>query len=136
MRKTNRWLVRASAAVFAGMLLLGSAPTASAQRRIIVVQPAPVFFPGPYWWGPYPYAYPGDYLSAHYGFVKIDKHHQDKNDSVYIDGGYAAKLKDAGKFALKPGNHDVELRDRSGHRIYEERVAVVIGKTTKVDIPS
>jgi hypothetical protein len=144
MRKTTKWLVRAAAVVIAGMLLLGSAPTASAARRgVVIVQPAPFWGPGPLWWGGYwwdpyyPYsAFPGDYISAHYGFVKIDKHHQDKNDSVYIDGGYAAKLKNAGKFALRPGNHKIELRDPRGHSIFQERVAVMIGKTTKVEVPS
>ena len=144
MWKTTKWLVRASAVLIAGTLFLGSAPTASAARRgTVIVQTAPVWVPGPYfwdplWWGPYyPYGvYPGDYVSAHYGFVKIVKHHLNKNDSVYIDGGFAAKVKNAGKFALRPGNHRIELRDPRGHRIFQERVAVMVGKTTKVEVPS
>ncbi len=146
MRKTTRWLVGASAIVIAGMLLLGSVPTASAARGVVIVRSAPVVWgwgPGPYWWGDYwwgpyyPYGpYPEDYISAHYGFVKIDKHHLNKNDSVYIDGGFAAKVKNAGKFALRPGNHRIELRDPRGRRFFRERVAVMVGKTTKVEVPS
>ncbi len=138
MRRTMRWLSRALVVAIAGALLLAVVPTASAQRRrVVIVQPAPIFWGGPWWWGPYDpyYPYPADYISANYGFVKIDTHHRDKNDSVYVDNGFAAKVKDGKKFALRPGNHNIELRDPNGHRVFQERVAVIVGKTTKVDLP-
>ena len=138
--KNMRWLSRAVVVGITATLLLSWTPAALAQRgRVVIIQPVPVWGPGPFWpyWYPgYPYGYPGDYVAANYGFVKIDKHHLDKNDSVYVDKGYAAKLKDAGKLALRPGNHDIELRDLRGHTIFQERVAVMVGKTTKVEVPS
>jgi len=137
MSKTMRWCVRALGVAAVGAMLLSS-PTAAAQRRsIVIVHPVPVWGWGPFLGYPYyPYGYPGDYMDAHYGYVKLDTHHQDKNDSVYVDGGFAAKVKDAKKFALRPGNHDIELRASNGHSIFQERVAVTVGKTTKVDVPS
>ena len=136
MRKTMRWFARALGVAAVGAMLLGS-PTAAAQRRsIVIVQPAPFWGWGPYWGPYYPYGYPGDYMDSHFGYVKLDTHHQDKNDSVYVDGGFAAKVKDAKKFALRPGNHDIELRASNGQSIFQERVAVTVGKTTKVDVPS
>jgi hypothetical protein len=53
---------------------------------------------------------------------------------VYIDGGYAAQIKETKKFALRPGNHDIELRDLDGQTFYQERVAVTIGQTTKLHV--
>jgi hypothetical protein len=133
-----RWFSRAVVVAFVGALLLSWTPTASAQRgRVVIVQPVPVWLgPGPFWYPGYPYGYPPSYIAENYGFVKINKHHLDKNDSVYVDKGYAAKLKDGNKFALRPGNHDIELRDTRGQTIFQERVAVTLGKTTKVEVPS
>src|SRR5438876_8789091 len=51
-----------------------------------------------------------------------------KAASVYIDGGFADKVEKAKKFALRPGNHDIELRDSDGRTLYREKVAVTIGK--------
>jgi hypothetical protein len=53
---------------------------------------------------------------------------------VYIDGGYAARIRETKKFALRPGNHDIELRDSDGRTFYQERVAVTIGHTTKLHV--
>ena len=83
---------------------------------------------------PYPYPYPANYLDSNYGYVKLDTHRKDAD--IYVDGGYADKIKHNKKFALRPGDHDVELRDSDGHTIYQQRVAVLVGKTTKLDIPS
>ena len=33
------------------------------------------------------------------------------------------------KFSLRPGNHDIEVRDASGRSLFHERVQVLIGKT-------
>lgn len=71
-------------------------------------------------------------MVANYGEVKIDTHRKDA--AVYIDGGYAARIKDSKKFALRPGNHQIELRDSDGQTIYQEKVAVTIGRTTKLHI--
>ncbi len=140
MGKTMGRFSRALVVAIAGVLLLSSGPTAEAQReRIVIVRPAQFWGwgPGPYWYpyGPY-YRFRSDYISANYGYVKIDTHHRDKDASVFVDDGYAAKVKNAGKLALRPGNHNIELRDSDGRTIFQERVAVMVGRTTKVDVPS
>jgi hypothetical protein len=71
-------------------------------------------------------------LRAAYGEVKIETHRKDL--AVYIDGGYAAEVKKDKKFTLKPGNHQIELRDPNGQTVYHEKVAVTVGKTTKLQI--
>jgi hypothetical protein len=53
-----------------------------------------------------------------------------------VDGGYAAKTHKTKKLALRPGTHDIELRDSGGRTFFQERVAVMVGQTTKVDVPS
>jgi hypothetical protein len=35
-------------------------------------------------------------------------------------------------FQLKPGSHDVELRNRNGNSFYQEHIEVVAGKTLKL----
>lgn len=135
MRKSMRWLslILASALTLG---LLGLAPTASAQRRrVVIVEPRAYW--GPYWGPFYPYGYypyPPTYMAmaANFGEVKIDTH--EKEAAVYIDGGYAGKIKDNKKFALKPGNHEIELRDSDGRTFYREQVAVTIGHTTKLHV--
>jgi len=109
------------------------APTASAQRirrRIVIVEPGPFFGPFYPFYGYYPY--PPSYMAANYGEVKIKTHRKDAQ--VYIDGGYAARIKEAKKFALRPGNHDIELRDSDGQTFYQETVAVTVGHTTKLHV--
>jgi len=71
-----------------------------------------------------------DYMAANFGYVKIKTDRKDA--SVYIDGGFADKVEKAKKFALRPGNHDIELRDSDGRTLYREKVAVTIGKTTEL----
>jgi PEGA domain len=132
MRKTMRLLSITLAAAIAGGLYLGLAPTAAAQHRhvFVVVGPGPFYGPFYPYYGYYPY--PPAYMAANYGEVKIDTHRKDA--VVYIDGGYAARVKDSKKFALRPGNHNIELRDSGGETIYEQKVAVTIGRTTKLHI--
>src|SRR5437899_11642988 len=101
-----RWFGKALAVAVTAGLLLGLAPTASAQRprpRVVIVQPGPVF--DPFFSYPYPYPYPSDYVAANFGYVKIDTHRKDA--AVYVDGGYADKLEMNPKFALRAGNHDI-----------------------------
>jgi len=130
MPKTMRLLSIGLVSAMAGALLFGVVPSANAQRRhrVVVVEP--------FLWGPfYPYGYypyPSAYMAANYGEVKIDTH--DKNADVYIDGGFAAKIKDTKKFALRPGNHDIQLRSPDGQNLFEEQVAVTIGHTTKLHV--
>ena len=127
-----RWFFSALAILIVGGFLLSAAPQASAgqfRRRVIVVEPFhPVY---PWGWG-YPYGYPPYYVASHYGEVKIDTHRKDLN--VYIDGGYAAETKKEKKFTLRPGNHDLELRDSDGQTVFQDKVAVIVGKTTKIQV--
>lgn len=122
------------------LALLTLAPMASAQRRVVVVHRPPVvvvhrtFFWGPGWydpfypWGPYPYAY---YPPAYTGEVKLVTDRKDS--SVYVDGGYAGQAGKLKKFSLRPGTHNIELRNSEGHTFFSERVHVIAGKTVKVD---
>jgi len=135
MRKTIRFASIALLAV-TGVLFLGVEPIESAQRiirqRVVVVAPGPFFY-GPSFPYDYYYPYPPRY-GTNYGEVKIEAHHHDKDANVYIDGGFAANLRNHHKFALVAGNHKVELRDSGGETIFEEEVAVTIGQTTKLHV--
>ena len=129
MHRGTQWFSSVLAVLLLGGLLLSLPPTASAQfrRHVIVVQPFYPYYP----WGFYPYGYPGYYAPA-YGEVKIETHRKDL--AVYIDGGYAAEIRKDKKFTLKPGNYEIELRNSEGQTVYQETVAVVVGKTTKLQI--
>ena len=106
-----------------------SAPMAQpAQPQVVVVEPIRVFDPSFAY--PYPYAYPPDYMAANFGYVKIKADHKDA--SVFVDGGFADKLEKAKKFALRPGNHEIELRDSNGRTLYKQQIAVIVGKTTEL----
>jgi hypothetical protein len=65
-------------------------------------------------------------MAANFGFVKIKTDRKDA--SVFVDGGFADKIAKGKKYALRPGNHDMELRDSDGRTIYKERVVVIIGQ--------
>jgi hypothetical protein len=69
-------------------------------------------------------------MAANFGYVKIKTDR--KEASVYVDGGFADKVEKAKKFALRPGNHNIELRDSDGRTLYKEQVAVLVGKTTEL----
>src|SRR5215471_21253 len=141
--------------VILGALLLSSAPAASAQKpqpppaktqsappamapqqtapppgRIVIVEPIRVF--DPFFDYPYPYAYPPDYMATNFGYVKIKT--DLKAALVYVDGGFADRVEKAKKFALRPGTHDIELRDSDGRILFQERVAVIVGKTTELRV--
>ena len=133
VEKRMKWFSKALAIAVMGATLLGLTSTAMAQRnRVVVIQRVPVV--DPFFWGPYPYAYPPNYVSGHYGYVKLDTHRKDAD--VYVDGGFADKIEKNKKFALRPGNHDIELRDSDGRTVFQQRVAVFVGKTTKLELPS
>lgn len=97
-------------------------------HQVVVVEPVRVF--DPYFDYPYPYAYPPDYMATNFGYVKIKTDRKDA--SVYVDGGFADKIQKAKKFALRPGTHDIQLRDSDGRTLFHERVAVLVGKTTEL----
>jgi hypothetical protein len=132
---------KALAAVVIGAALLAVTvvPTASAAQARLVIRP----------YGYYPYGYgygfygPRWYYPGHYyylppgpttGDVKIDTHM--KGGSIYVDGGFAGQTSKLKKFSLRPGNHDIEVRDATGYTIYRERVQVIVGKTTEIRIPA
>jgi hypothetical protein len=98
------------------------------QQQVVVVEPVRVF--DPFFAYPYPYAYPPDYMASNFGYVKIKTDRKDA--SVFVDGGFADKIEKAKKFALRPGNHNIELRDSDGRTLYKEQVAVLVGKTTEL----
>ena len=131
MLRTKQRLSRVFAALLIGGVLLSvgsSTSLAQGTRRVIIVQRFDPFFP--YYGYPYPYA--PYYVAANYGEVKIDMHH--RTAEVYIDGGYAATITKSKKFALRPGNHEISLRSPDGEMFYHERVAVIIGQTTKLRV--
>lgn len=135
MRKTMRAFMRALAIAITLVTLLSLTPTAAAQQprpRVVIINRVPVF--DPFFAYPFGYPYPPNYVERNYGYVKLDTHRKDV--SLYVDGGYADKIEKNKKIALRPGNHDIELRDSDGRQIFQERVAVMVGKTTKLEIPS
>jgi hypothetical protein len=71
-------------------------------------------------------------VAVNFGYVKIKTHRKDA--SVYVDGGFADRIEKAKKFALRPGTHDIELRDSDGRTLYRERIAVLVGKTTELHV--
>lgn len=134
MLRTMRRFSYALAVVLVGGLLLGTAPSSSAQvrRRVIIVQRFDPFFDPFFPWYGYPYPYPPYYMASNYGEVKIDPQH--KFAEVYIDGGYAGTITKSKKFALKPGNHVIALKNSDGVTFYHKRVAVMVGQTTKLRV--
>jgi len=107
-----------------------AAPAPQPQQRVVIVEPIRVF--DPFFDYPYPYAYAPDYMAENFGYVKIKTDHKDA--SVYVDGGFADRVEKAKKFALRPGTHDIELRDSDGRTLFQERVAVLVGKTTELHV--
>lgn len=107
------------------------APVASAhQRGFVGGYFGPAYYYGPGWYGPYwggPYGYARGPVT---GGVKFET--KMKDASVYVDGGYAGTVGKLKTFQLKPGSHDVELRDHEGHSLYQERIEVIAGKTLKL----
>ena len=106
------------------------APAPQSRQRVVIVEPIRVF--DPFFDYPYPYAYAPDYMAQNFGYVKIKT--ESKDASVYVDGGFADKIEKAKKFALRPGNHDIELRDSDGRTLFKERVQVLVGKTTELKV--
>jgi hypothetical protein len=122
----------------AGLLTVAPVTASAAGGRVVVVGggfygsgwygPGWGYAYGPGWYGPYGWA-PGYYI-PNAGRVKIVT--PDKTASVYVDGGYAGPVAKLKKFSLRPGNHDISLRDSDGRTFYQERVQVIPGKTTEI----
>ena len=114
-------------------LLLGLAPSLIASPHVYIRPYAGLYYgPGYHWYpGPGPWYYHGPvyYLAPITGELKITT--EDKDARVYVDGGFLGIARRTKKFHLRPGNHDVELRDARGNVLYEEKVAIVPGHTTE-----
>jgi hypothetical protein len=82
---------------------------------------------GPAYYGPYAYA---AYPSANVGKVKFDT--KMKDAQVYVDGGFAGTVHQLGTFPLRPGTHNIELRNPAGQILFQQKVDVLAGKTIKL----
>ena len=119
--------------VIALTFMLAVVPAPAAAARIFVrgghwAGPAWGWGWGPGWYGP-GYNY---YYAPYDGTVKISS--PDKDASVYIDGGYAGPVAKMHKFSLRPGTHDLTLREPNGQTIYSQRIEVLRGKTTEIRV--
>jgi len=130
----NRKIKTAGLALF-GLLTL--APSLGAYPRVIVRPSFGYVRPSFGYYGYYPrrfYAGPETFMvlpRRSTGEVKIDT--KSKEAGVYVDGGYLGRVRKFKTFDLRPGAHDIELRDADGNVLFHEKVAVVPGKTTRID---
>jgi hypothetical protein len=86
---------------------------------------------GPGWYGPYGWGYAYGYApTPNSGEVKIQN--MPKDTLVYVDGGYAGTAGKLKKFALRPGSHNIEFRDPSGHAFQQEKINVIAGRTLEL----
>ncbi len=122
---------------YAAMTILALAifvPAASA-RPGIFIGVGPGFY-GPAYYGWYGPAYAGPYYYYEHGpntgKVKIDT--KMKDASVYVDDGYAGTVGQLKTFSLHPGTHNIELRSPSGQTIFQQKIDVLAGKTTKLAV--
>src|SRR6266700_5579499 len=121
--------------IIALLALVCIVPAASARPRVVVGGYfGPSYYYGPAWYGPWY----GPGWGGPYGYVRgpatggVKFETKMKDASVYVDGGYAGTVGKLKTFQLRPGTHDVELRDHDGHSYYQERIEVVAGKTLKL----
>jgi hypothetical protein len=115
------------------LLAMASAPASAAPQHIVVYRGwygpgwgwgwGPAWY-GPAWWGP------GYYYNPNLGRVKIVTHSKDAQ--VYVDGGYAGPVKKMKKFPLRPGTHELALREPNGETFYQQKIEVLRGKTTEI----
>ena len=110
-------------------------PVASAHPRIFIGGGfyGPAFY-GPGYYGWYSPVYGAPYVveqGPYLGKVKFDT--KMKDALVYVDNAYAGTVRQLGTFPLRPGRHDIELRDRSGQVIFQQTVDVLAGKTLKLN---
>jgi hypothetical protein len=105
-------------------------PAASARPRIFIGGYFGPTFYGPAWYGPgwvAPYGYVNGPVT---GSLKFET--KMKDAAVYVDGAYAGTVAELKTFHLRPGDHNIELRDHDGRSFYQERVDVIAGKTLKI----
>jgi hypothetical protein len=121
---------------YSAMILLALAifvPVASARPRVFIGGYFGPGFYGPAYYGWYGPAYVAPYAvvpAPYEGKVKIET--KMKDAGVYVDDGYAGTVGQLKTFPLRPGTHNIELRDPSGQTIFQEKVDVLAGKTTKL----
>ena len=137
--------LKISAIVLVGIIAAGQ--LLAAQRFIRRVPPIIVrpYYVQPYYVQPY-YGFgywndPGWYYPGQRAYVipqsrsgEVKLVTKFKDASVFVDGGYAGVAEKLKHFDLSPGNHDIELRDPSGRTIFQERVQVILGKTTEIRV--
>jgi hypothetical protein len=119
-----------------GLLGLAVLVPAASARPVVFVRG---YF-GPGWYGPAYYGWYGPAYVAPYaaipgpyaGKVKFDT--KMKDASVYVDGGLAGTVRHLGTFPLRPGTHDIELRDPAGQTVFQQKIDVVAGKTIKLAV--
>jgi hypothetical protein len=130
MKLCKRLLLMSIAATL--MIAVFYVPPAGAAIRLYHFY-GPVY--GPAWYYPWPGAYwgPSYVVVPQTGEVKIDTHLKDA--AIYVDGGYAGMTGKLKEFALRPGNHELEVRSSAGEMLYHNRVQVLLGKTIEVKLP-
>ena len=128
MSKWTKMLITAAL----GTLMI--APVASARGRVVIGG-----FWGPGWYGPgWSYGWYGPGPAWGYGYaprpnegsIKFDT--KMKDAGVYVDGGYAGTVSQLKTFHLRPGTHQLELRNSDGQTFYQEQVTVIAGKTLTI----
>ena len=78
------------------------------------------------------YAYvPDARPSGKLGKIQLDG--ADRMDRIYLDGGYAGVAGDLKTISIRPGTYNLEIK-RGGTGIYSQRVAVLEGKTLKLNV--
>ena len=109
-------------------LLLGLAPSLSAAPRVFI-RPSFGFgywYPAPWYPGPGPRVI---VAAPATGELKLNTN--DKDARVFVDGGYLGIARKLKKFDLRPGDHEIELRDARDTVLFREKVAIVPGRTTE-----
>jgi hypothetical protein len=119
---------------FAGVLMATTAmaPRAEAATRI-VVRPSYGFYYGPAFYGPgwrRPWGDRVVVVEPPTGDVKINT--AVKNEPIYVDGGFVGQTGKLKKMPLAPGNHVIEIRDVSGHDVYQNTINVIAGRTVDI----
>jgi hypothetical protein len=120
---------------FSAVILLALAifvPAASARPGVFIGFGPGFYGPAYYgWYGPGYYGEPyASYPSPNIGKVKFDT--KMKDAGVFVDGGYAGTVRQLGTFPLRPGTHNIELRNPAGQTIFQEQIDVLAGKTIKL----
>jgi hypothetical protein len=120
---------------YSAMVLLALAifvPVASARPHVFIGGYfGPGFYgPGYGWYGPAYVAPYGELPGPFVGKVKFDT--KMKDAGVFVDGAYAGTVRQLGTFPLRPGDHDVELRNPAGQTMFQEHIDVRAGKTLKL----